>query len=144
MEASTLCCRAREKRQLNETYQRTQKLGDPDNEVDDVAAWVTKSRITAEEAKAAARAKAAAEARRRQEQEVRANSSGFLCPFVVGVCVVVCGAAHCCSGNQTANDHNWVPWAKAAEAQPEGGAARILRAGCHCWLLRLMTMSQRL
>ena len=84
--ASTLGCRARDKRQLNESYQRTQKLGDPDDEVDDVAAWVTKSRTTAQEAKTAARAKAAAEARRRQEQEVRADFSGSLvCPVVVGV-----------------------------------------------------------
>ena len=57
-----------------------------------MAAWVTKSRVTAEEAKTAARAKAAAEARRRQELEVRAYSLSFLfCPFVVDVLFCGCG-----------------------------------------------------
>ena len=66
---ATLSCsfRRREKRLLDESLRKVKTLGQADEDVDDLAKWVTKSRTTAEEEKELARLQAAAAALKAEE-----------------------------------------------------------------------------
>lgn len=67
---SWLCvgsCRKREKRLLDESLRKVKTLGQADEDVDDLAKWVTKSRTVAEEEKELARLQVAAAALKAQE-----------------------------------------------------------------------------
>lgn len=58
----------REKRLEDEKLRKVKTLGAADDDVDDLATWVTKSRVLEEKAKAEARAKALKQARMLEEQ----------------------------------------------------------------------------
>lgn len=58
----------REKRLEDEKLRKVKTLGAADDDVDDLAAWVIKSRVLEEKAKAEARAKALKQARMLEEQ----------------------------------------------------------------------------
>ena len=66
---ASFCCRKREKRKMEESLKKVKTLGQADEDVDDLAKWVTKSRTREEEDKELARAEALA-AERRQAEEV--------------------------------------------------------------------------
>lgn len=74
--------RQREKRLQEERLRRVKTLGEAAPDVDDVAAWVGKSRVLEEKAKAEARAKALKQARALEEQ-VRLI-------FTISVCMWTC------------------------------------------------------
>lgn len=64
----TLLCRQREKRLEDEKLRKVKTLGEAADDVDDVAAWINKSRALEEKAKADARAKALKAAQALEEQ----------------------------------------------------------------------------
>jgi len=67
-------CRKREKRKMEESLRKVKTLGQADEDIDDLAKWVTKSRTKAEEEKELAREEALAAAERRQNEQVCAYS----------------------------------------------------------------------
>lgn len=88
----------REKRLEDEKLRKVKTLGAADDDVDDLATWVTKSRVLEEKAKAEARAKALKQARMLEEQ-VRAPlvCSGYNTPCSKSCCgplLVCCGSGH--------------------------------------------------
>lgn len=64
-------CRKREKRKMEESLRKVKTLGQAEEDIDDLAKWVTKSRSRAEEEKELAREEALAAAARRQAEQVR-------------------------------------------------------------------------
>lgn len=61
-------CRKREKRKMEESLRKVKTLGQADEDVDDLAKWVTKSRTREEDDKELAREEALAAERRQAEQ----------------------------------------------------------------------------
>ena len=66
-------CRKKEKRKLDESLRKVKTLGQADEDIDDLAKWVTSSRTRGEEEKELAREEALA-AVRRQAEEVFGHS----------------------------------------------------------------------
>ena len=66
-------CRKKEKRKLDESLRKVKTLGQADEDIDDLAKWVTTSRTRGEEEKELAREEALA-AVRRQAEEVFGHS----------------------------------------------------------------------
>lgn len=98
---SWLCvgsCRKREKRLLDESLRKVKTLGQADEDVDDLAKWVTKSRTVAEEEKELARLQVAAAALKAQEVCMHL-AQHLSCPFgcfpSLCVCSQVCHI-QCC------------------------------------------------
>ena len=80
-------CRKREKRKMEESLRKVKTLGQAEEDIDDLAKWVTKSRSRAEEEKELAREEALAAAARRQAEQVRPTCN----------CVVLHMADYACS-----------------------------------------------
>jgi hypothetical protein len=74
-------CRKREKRKMEESLRKVKTLGQADEDIDDLAKWVTKSRTKAEEEKELAREEALAAAERRQNEQVWATCI-YTAPYV--------------------------------------------------------------
>ena len=62
------CCRQKERRLEEEKLRKIKTLGEAADDVDDVSAWINKSRALEEKAKAEARAKALKAAQALEEQ----------------------------------------------------------------------------
>lgn len=88
--------RLREERLEQEQLRKVKTLGAASEDVDDLGAWVTKSRALEEKAKAEARAKALKQARMLEEQ-VRPPLPATVCPAPVvhvwrlGLCALMAG-----------------------------------------------------
>ena len=73
-----MTCRQKERRLKEEELRKIKRLGAAADDVDDVSAWINKSRALEEKAKAEARAKALKAAQALEEQVAHPSLSGLL------------------------------------------------------------------